>query len=157
MYVIYRRSEKEMPAEKEEIESAKKEGINFLFQNNIVKIIGKDKVENLELIKTELIEKEGYSRKVPSNILNSNFVIDIDYVIMALGGQVSEEVKYLKLKLNNYGKIDVDENYQTSNKKIFAGGDLINKKGSVAWASYNGREAAKNIVMFLGRKQFENE
>ena len=57
--VIYRRAEKQMPAEKKEVEDAKNEGINFLFQNNIVEIIGKEKVEKLELIKTELVKKEG--------------------------------------------------------------------------------------------------
>ena len=54
-----------MPAEKKEVEDAKNEGINFLFQNNIVEIIGKEKVEKLELIKTELVKKEGETREVP--------------------------------------------------------------------------------------------
>ena len=73
-----------MPAEKKEIEDAKKEGINFLFQNNIVKIIGQDNVQKLELIKTELVKKEGETREVPVNIENSNYFIDTDYVVMAL-------------------------------------------------------------------------
>ena len=64
--VIYRRAEEQMPAEEKEIEDAKKEGSKFLFQNNIVKIKGNKKVEKIELIKTELIEKEGETRLVPS-------------------------------------------------------------------------------------------
>ena len=62
VYVIYRRAEEQMPAEKKEIADAKKEGIEFLFQTNIVKILGKEKVEKLECIKTELVKKEGENR-----------------------------------------------------------------------------------------------
>ncbi len=82
--VIYRRAEEQMPAELKEIEEAKKEGVEFLFQNNIVKIIGGDKVEKVELIKTELVKKENEERLVPINIENSNYKINTDYIIMAL-------------------------------------------------------------------------
>ena len=68
VYVIYRRAEEQMPAEKKEIADAKKEGIKFLFQTNIVKILGKEKVEKLECIKTELVKKEGENRLSPVNI-----------------------------------------------------------------------------------------
>ena len=144
--VIYRRAEEQMPAEKKEIEDAKKEGIEFLFQNNITKIIGKEKVEKVELIKTELIQKEGEKRLVPVNIENSNYQIDIDYIIMALGGTVSDETLELGLTLNKWGNILVDENYQTSDKQIYAGGDLAGIKGTVAWAARSGRDVAENII-----------
>ena len=148
--VIYRRAEEQMPAEKKEIEDAKKEGIEFLFQNNIAKIIGKEKVEKVELIKTELIQKEGEKRLVPVNIENSNYQIDIDYIIMALGGTVSDETLELELTLNKWGNILIDENYQTSDKQIFAGGDLAGIKGTVAWAARSGRDVAKNIIRKMG-------
>ena len=148
--VIYRRAEEQMPAEKKEIEDAKKEGIEFLFQNNIAKIIGKEKVEKVELIKTELIQKEGEKRLVPVNIGNSNYQIDIDYIIMALGGTVSDETLELGLTLNKWGNILIDENYQTSDKQIFAGGDLAGIKGTVAWAARSGRDVAKNIIRKMG-------
>ena len=148
--VIYRRAEEQMPAEKKEIEDAKKEGIEFLFQNNIAKIIGKEKVEKVELIKTELIQKEGEKRLVPVNIGNSNYQIDIDYIIMALGGTVSDETLELGLTLNKWGNILVDENYQTSDKQIYAGGDLAGIKGTVAWAARSGRDVAKNIIRKMG-------
>ena len=93
--VIYRRAEEQMPAEKKEIEDAKKEGIEFLFQNNIVKIIGENRVEKVELIKTKLVQKEGEKRLVPINIENSNYQIDIDYIVMALGGTVDKETMLL--------------------------------------------------------------
>lgn len=147
--VIYRRAEEQMPAEKKEIEEAKQEGIQFLFQNNIVEIKGKQKVEKLELIKTELIQKDGESRLVPVNVENSNYEIKTDYVVMALGGMVSDEVFELGLTLNKWGNIYINENYQTSNPKIFAGGDLAGCKGTVAWAARSGRDAAEKIKEFL--------
>ena len=147
--IIYRRAEEQMPAETKEIQEAKEEGIEFLFQNNIVKIIGKNKVEKLELIKTELVQKEGETRKVPINIENSNYVIDIDYVVMALGSMPESFTMDLGVTLNKYGYIYIDENYQTSNKKIFAGGDIAGCKSTVAWAARSGREAANKITQFL--------
>lgn len=144
--VIYRRAEKQMPAEEKEIAEAKAEGIEFLFQNNIAKIIGKKNVEKLELIKTKLIKKEGESREVPVNIDGSNYQIDVDIVVMALGSQVSDEILTLGLNLNKWGNIIVNENYKTSDKKIYAGGDLAGMKGTVAWAAKSGREAAENIL-----------
>lgn len=147
--VIYRRAEEQMPAEKKEIADAKEEGIKFLFQNNIVEIKGKNKVEKIELIKTELVQKEGETRLVPVNIEGSNYEIDIDYVVMALGSNVSDEVLDLGLTLNKWGNILVDDKYRTSNSKIFAGGDLAGCKGTVAWAARSGRDAADSIKEIL--------
>lgn len=147
--VIYRRAEEQMPAEAKEIEEAKQEGIKFLFQNNIVKIVGNQKVEKLELIKTELVQKEGEKRKVPINIENSNYLIDIDYVIMALGSMPEQFTNNLELDLDKYGYIIVDEKNRTSKAKIFAGGDIAGCKGTVAWAARSGRDAANSIDEYL--------
>ena len=149
--IIYRRAEEQMPAEKKELQEAKKEGINFLFQNNIVKILGNNKVEQVELIKTELIQKEGEIRKVPVNILNSNYIIDIDYIVMALGSEPDSFVKGLGLELNKWGYINIDEKNRTSNPKIFAGGDIAGGKATVAWAARSGRDAANSIIEYLGQ------
>ena len=138
-----------MPAEQKEIEDAKKEGINFLFQNNIVEIKGNNKVEKLELIKTKLVKKEGETRLVPINIEGSNYEIDTDYVVMALGSNVSEEVLELGLTLNKWGNVIINEKYKTSETKIFAGGDLAGCKGTVASAARSGRDAADSIKEFL--------
>ena len=143
--VVYRRAEEQMPAEKKEIADAKEEGVKFAFQNNIVKILGENKVEKVELIKTQLIKKEGETRLVPVNIENSNYQIDVDYIIMALGSKPQEYVKDLGVNLNKWGNIEIDEEYKTSNPKIYSGGDLAGVKGTVAWAANSGREAAKNI------------
>ena len=147
--VIYRRAEEQMPAEAKEIQEAKEEGIEFLFQNNIVKILGKHGVQQIELIKTELVQKEGETRKVPVNIPNSNYVIDMDYVVMALGSQPEDFVKDLGLELNKWGYINVDEKNRTSNPKIFAGGDIAGAKGTVAWAARSGRDAVNAIIEYL--------
>lgn len=150
--VIYRRAREQMPAEDKEVEEAMKEGIEFLFQNNIVRIIGKDKVEKVELIKTELVQKENDTRLVPVNIENSNYEIDVDYIIMALGSKVEPYVKELGLETNQWGNIKINEEYQTSRPKIYAGGDLAGVKSTVAWAAYSGREAAKNMIKNLSQK-----
>ena len=147
--IIYRRAEEQMPAEVKEIQDAKQEGIEFLFQNNIVKILGTNKVEQVELIKTELIQKEGETRKVPVNIPNSNYSVDIDYIVMALGSAPEIFVKDLGLELNKWGYINVDEKNKTSKPKIFAGGDLAGEKGTVAWAARSGRNAAEAIIEYL--------
>ena len=143
--VTYRRSRDEMPAESKEIESAMNEGVEFLFQNNIVKIIGEKNVEKVELIKTKLIKKEGETRPSPVNIENSNYTIDADYVVMAIGPVPANEAKELGLECTKYGYIKVDEKGMTSNPKIYAIGDLANNKSTIAWAARSGRNVAKEI------------
>ncbi len=147
--VIYRRAREQMPAEDKEIEDAIKEGVEFLFQNNIVKINGNEKVESMELIKTELKQKEGETRLVPVNIEGSNYEVKTDYIITALGSYPDEYVSKLGLKLNKWGSIEVDENFKTSEDKIYAGGDVSGAKGTVAWAARTGRKAAKSILKDL--------
>ena len=144
--VVYRRSREQMPAEDKEIEEAIKEEIEFLFQNNIVKINGQEKVESVQLIKTELVKKEGETRLVPVNIENSNYQIKADYVVMAIGSHSADFVANLGLELDKWGNVKINEHYQTSNPKIYAGGDLAGIKGTVAWAAKSGREAAKEII-----------
>ena len=144
--VIYRRAKEQMPAEEKEIECAEHEGIEFLFQNNIVKIIGEKQVEKIELIKTKLLAKDGETRLIPVNIEGSTYCIETDYVIMALGSNTDEMVKNLGLELDKWGSIKINNNYQTSDKKVFAGGDVAGVKSTGAWAAFSGREAAKKII-----------
>lgn len=147
--VIYRRAREQMPAEDKEVQDAIQEGVEFLFQNNIVKIIGKDKVEKVELIKTELVQKDEDTRLVPVNISNSNYILDFDYVVMALGSKAEKFVSELGLDLNKWGNIKVDDNYETSMPKVFAGGDIAGVKSTVAWSAFSGRETAKQILKCL--------
>ena len=132
--VIYRRGKEQMPAEKKEVEDAEKEGVKFLFQNNLVKILGDEKkeVKRIELIKTKLINKEGDNRLSPENILGSNYEINADYVIMALGSKPDIFIKNLNLKVDKNNYIVVDENGKTSNSKIYAIGDVAGNIKTVA-------------------------
>lgn len=148
--VIYRRSQKQMPAERKEIEDAKLEGVEFLFQNNVTKILGQDKVEKIECIKTELVKKEGETREVPIDIEGSNYIIDMDYVVMAIGSAPEEKIlNKLNLERTKKGYIKVDDEYKTSITKVFAGGDIIGQKATVAFAAKAGRDAAFEIAKFL--------
>lgn len=148
--VVYRRSRTEMPAEKKEIEEAIEEGVEFFFQNNIIKICGDKKVEKIECVKTELVQKEGESRLSPVNIEGSNFFIDADYVIMAVGSKPEADLlKKLNLELDKWGRIKIDENSMTSKKGVFAGGDVVGAKATVAWASRSGRDAGNAIIKYL--------
>ena len=147
--VVYRRSQNEMPAEEKEYLDAKNENIEFLFKTNIVKILGNTKVEKIELIKTELIKKDDDKRLSPIEIEGSNYIIEADGVVMALGSKTEDFVTNLNLKLNKWQNIEIDEFSRTSNDKIFAGGDLVGSKQTVAWAAKSGRDAAKNIIKYL--------
>lgn len=140
--VVYRRSEKQMPAERKEIEDAKKEGVEFLFQTNMIKVLdGK-----IECLKTELIKKEGEKREYPVDIENSNFFLDVDYVVLAVGSNIDRNViDKLRLNTNKWGNIEVDENYKTSDDKIYAIGDVAGTKQTVAWAAKSGFDCAKSI------------
>ena len=145
VYVIYRRAEEQMPAERKEIESAKEEGIEFLFQNNIVKVLGNKHVEKIECIKTKLIKKEGEDRLSPVNIEGSNYIMNMDYVVMATGSKPEEKV-IEKFEKNKWGYIAVNEKMQTSIKNVYAGGDIAGEKQTVAWAARSGRNAAESII-----------
>lgn len=148
-YIIYRRAEEQMPAEKKEIEEAKEEKIEFLFQNNIVKIIPKNnekRVGKIECIKTELIQKEEGKRPNPVDIEGSNYLLDMDYVIMAIGSKTEENIlKEQGIELNEKEYIKVDENYKTNIENVYAGGDVIGTKATVAWAARIGRNVAEVI------------
>lgn len=145
--VIYRRSEAEMPAETAEIQAAKKDEIEFLFQTNILRAYYEKESKKIECIKTELIQKENETRKVPVNIENSNFILDIDYLVMAVGSKPNNNViKMLNLETDSRGYIKIDENYKTTNEKIYAIGDLAGNKQTVAWAAKTGFECAKIII-----------
>lgn len=166
--IIYRRAEKQMPSETKEIQAAKQEGIKFVFQTNVIRIINNENVgallqknteENLpncalnnrccqiECIKTKLIQKPGETRLSPVNIEGSNYFFDVDYVVMAVGSHPNEKIiNELHLETTKWGYLKVNENYQTSNKKIYAIGDIAGQKQTVAWAARSGFECAEKII-----------
>lgn len=143
--VIYRRSRNEMSAEMDDIKQAKKEKIKFLFQTNVIGVNGEEEVKSIECVKTSL-DKD----KKAINVEGSNFTIDTDYVIMAVGSRAdSELLEKLKLDVKENGYLMVNTNNQTSNPKIFAAGDLTGAKSTVAWACRNGRDTAYSIMNFI--------
>ena len=150
VYVIYRRAEEQMPAERKEIESAKEEGIEFLFQNNIVKVLGNTHVEKIECIRTQLVQKEGEARLSPVNIEGSNYIMDMDYVVMATGSKPEEKV-IENFEKNKWEYIAVNEKMQTSIKNVYAGGDIAGEKQTVAWAARSGRNAAESIIKIFAQ------
>lgn len=137
-----------MPAEVKEIEAAKEEGIEFLFQTNIVNILGNKSVEKVECIKTKLVKKEGETRLSPVDIVGSNYIMNMDYVVMATGSKPENKV-INELEKNKWGYVKVDENMKTSMDKVFAGGDIAGEKATVAWAARSGRNASEAIIEFL--------
>ena len=145
VFVIYRRAEEQMPAERKEIEDAKKEGIEFLFQNNITKIMGSGKAEEIECIKTKLVQKEGETRLSPVNIEGSNYRMRMDYVVMAVGSK-PEEKDIAGFEKNKWGYVNTDEEKKTSIKNVYAIGDIAGNKQTVAWAARSGRDVALEII-----------
>ena len=145
VFVIYIREEEQMPAEIKEIEDAKKEGIEFLFQNNIVKILGETKVQEIECIKTMLVQKEGETRLSPVNIEGSNYKMRMDYVVMAVGSK-PEENDIEGFEKNKWGYVNTDEEKKTSIKNVYAIGDIAGNKQTVAWAARSGRDVALEII-----------
>lgn len=136
-----------MPAEVKEIEAAKSEKIEFLFQTNILKAFYDKKNKKIECIKTQLVQKKDETRKVPVNIENSNYLMDIDYVIMAVGARPNNNlINMLNLETNKWGYLKVNENYRTSKENIYAIGDIAGNKQTVAWAAKSGFDCAKNII-----------
>lgn len=150
--IVYRKEEKYLTADEDEVLAAKKDGITFLCSHNIVSITGKHKVNTVELMKTELKKLEGETNLSVVNIPNSNYEIKANYVIMAIGSHQTEVVDKLPLEKNRQGKIQIDGSGRTSDKKIFSGGDVAGTKGTVAWASRAGRTAAFSIIEYLTNK-----
>ena len=110
-------------------------------------------VEKIECVKTELIEKEGETRKFPVNIEGTNYLMDIDYVVMALGSKTNNRLlNSLGLELTKDEYIKINEDSQTSISNVFAGGDLVGERATVAWAARSGRDASENIENYLKSK-----
>lgn len=151
--IVYRRSKNEMPVSQEELIAAEKEGIKFIYQTNIIKVIGDSNVEGIECLKTNLVKEKNNPRLVPIDIENSNHIIKCNYLIKAIGSHPDENIlNTLDLTLNN-SYLQVNEYNQTSKPHIFAGGDLIGTKKTVANASRSGRDAAYNIIKYLEEKE----
>ena len=129
-----------MPAEQDEVSEAESDGINFLYKTRAVCI----RNNSIEFVKTELIRVEGESRMAPVDIEGSNFSINADYVVKAVGSMLDENIAK-EIKTNENGYIDINENYETAIPNVFAAGDCIGQKATVAWACEAGKKAAEAI------------
>ena len=149
--IIYRRSEKEMPAYEFEYELAKKDGIVFHFLTAPKRLIGSGSVEGLECVKMKLGKPDASGRRSPAPIPNSDFTIPVDMVIKSVGQNIEETflATIAQLKLDR-GKLWVNpETMQTGNPKYFAGGDCINGGKEVVNAAADGKRAAQGIYQYL--------
>jgi dihydropyrimidine dehydrogenase (NAD+) subunit PreT len=152
VHLIYRRSEKEMSAFPYEHELAKKDGVNFLWQTQPVRVIGSGGVVTaLECVRTRLAAPDPGGRRRPEPIPGSNFTIEVDMVVGAVGQRpVTEFLRQVKgIELRKNGTVAVDERHQTGNPKYFAGGDCVNGGGEVVDAVAEGMAAARGINSWL--------
>ena len=165
VYIIYRRSMEEMPARKEEIEHAIEEGIEFKILTNPIEIIGynneNDKfdpkngfVSQIKCIKMELGVPDEKGRRRPIPIPNSEFCLDVDTVIMAIGTSPNPLIKSTTngLDTNNRGCIITDDDLKTSIEGIYAGGDAVTGAATVISAMGAGKKAAKSIDEYIRNK-----
>ncbi len=155
--LVYRRTENEMPARKEEIENARAESLKFRLLTQPISILG-DKngsVCGLECIKMQLGQPDDSGRRRPVPIKDSNFVLDIDTVIVAIGQRPNPLISKVtpQLKTNPNGTIWVDDNLMTSLPGVFAGGDIITGADTVISAMGAGKKAATQIDKFIKTKR----
>ena len=154
--IVYRRSEAELPARVEEVHHAKQEGIEFRMLTNPIRVLGDDKgwVKGIECVEMELGEPDESGRRSPVVKEGSNFEIDCDVVIMALGTSPNPLIKATTkgLDTNRRGCIVADEEGRTSREGVFAGGDAVTGAATVILAMGAGRKAAKAIDDYLKTK-----
>ncbi len=150
VYVIYRRSEKEMPARLEEIEHAKEEGIIFKFLCNPIAIHSDENffVKNIECVEMTLEKPDETGRRKPIVKKDSNFLIEVDSVIIAIGTSPNPLIKNSTkgLKTTEWGGIIIDEEGLTSKENVYAGGDAVTGSATVILAMASGKKAAKSII-----------
>jgi glutamate synthase (NADPH/NADH) small chain len=158
VYLVYRRSREEMPARAEEAHHAEEEGIDFRLLTNPIRVVGDDAgwVKGLECVKMELGEPDASGRRRPVEIKGSNFILDVDVVIVAIGQGPNPILTSTTpdLELKKSGNIQADEETgQTSRKGVFAGGDIVTGAATVILAMGAGRKAAKAIDEYLQTKK----
>ncbi|MBQ7726572.1 MAG: FAD-dependent oxidoreductase, partial [Clostridia bacterium] len=157
VYIIYRRSEEEMPARKEEVHHAKEEQIEFQLLCNPVRVIADEKgmVTGVECIRMELGEPDAGGRRRPVEIPGSEFVLEVDSVIMALGTSPNLLIRATTtgIEANKRGCLVVDENMKTTKDGVYAGGDAVTGAATVILAMGAGKAAAKAIDETLQAKK----
>ena len=152
---LYRRDEVNMPGSRREVKNAKEEGVIFDFNVQPIDILGNNKVEGVKTVRTELGEPDQNGRRVPIPISGSERIYDADVVIVAFGFRASPANWFEDFNINTRkdGLVIAEENqeykFQTSNKKIFSGGDMVRGSDLVVTAIWEGREAGKSIIKYV--------
>lgn len=156
VYIIYRRSEAELPARREEVHHAKEEGIEFVLLTNPVKIHGDENanVKSIECIKMELGEPDASGRRRPIPVEGSNFEIPVDTVIMSLGTSPNPLIRTTTegLEANKKGCLVADEHMATTREGVYAGGDAVTGAATVILAMGAGKTAAASIDEYIQNK-----
>lgn len=151
----YRRDEENMPGSRREVQNAKEEGVEFLFNRQPIAIVGEDRVEGVKVVSTQLGEPDENGRRRPEPIPGSEEILPADVVLIAFGFRPSpaDWFDQHEIEVNNWGGVVAPEvqefKFQTSNPKIFAGGDMVRGSDLVVTAIWEGREAAKGILDYL--------
>ena len=152
---LYRRDEKNMPGSRREVKNAKEEGVIFNFNIQPIDILGNKKVEGIKTVQTILGEPDHNGRRIPIPIPDSEKIYDADVVIIAFGFRASpaEWFDEFDIKIKKDGLVIAEENqefkFQTTNKKVFSGGDMVRGSDLVVTAIWEGREAGKSIIKYI--------
>ena len=152
---LYRRDEKNMPGSRREVINAKEEGVEFEFNIQPIEIIGSDSVQGIKTIQTKLGEPDQNGRRVPVPIKGSEKIYPADEVVIAFGFRANpaDWFEDFKIQTDKSGLVLAPEKqelkFQTSNTKIFSGGDMVRGSDLVVTAIWEGREAAKSIIQFV--------
>ena len=157
VYIVYRRGADELPARKEEVEHAESEGIEFKLLNNPCAIHGDEngRVCGIECIKQELGEPDEKGRRKPVPVKDSNWILDVDTVIIAIGTSPNPLIRSTtkNLETTKKGGIQADEGGRTSREGVFAGGDAVTGSATVILAMGAGKTAAKSIDEYIKNKK----
>lgn len=153
----YRRDSDNMPGSRREVANAQEEGVQFLFNRQPRAIVGQEHVEGVTLIETRLGDPDARGRRKPEPLPNSEETISVDQVIIAFGFRPSppDWLKPAAIELHPDGRILIPEQglpFQTTNTKVFAGGDMVRGSDLVVTAIYEGRTAAESILSYLSQQ-----
>ncbi len=151
----YRRDEENMPGSKREVANAKEEGVQFLYNRQPVAVVGNGKVEGVKVVTTQMGEPDEKGRRSPVVVPGSEEILPADVVLIAFGFRPSPQPWFETngVKVNSWGGVVAPEHqqfkFQTSNPKVFAGGDMVRGSDLVVTAIWEGREAASGILDYL--------
>jgi len=152
----YRRDEANMPGSRRDYKNSKEEGVEFLFNSQPIEIVGSERVEGVKLVQTRLGAPDARGRRIPEPIPGSEQVVPADAVIIAFGFLPSPPRWFERhhIHLHPSGRVRVSAAhrapFQTTNPKVFAGGDMVRGADLVVTAVFEGREAAKGLLSYLG-------